>query len=159
MSHPYPAVPPTTPSSPGVDSSGDESSDEDLSDNPGSITPGLQIQEGLDDVPLFLDRGNEMSVDELRVDEEMVSPHGPASGFWRFDEDDSSSEEDDVPAEGDSDNDSDEWDYRAYDWEGLQQATEGLSAMDRLGAEYEKQVNDIGELLQSQVIIELIVDI
>ncbi len=39
--------------------------------------------------------------------------------FWRFDEDDSSSEEDDVPAEGDSDNDSDEWDYRAYDWEGL----------------------------------------
>ncbi len=31
--------------------------------------------------------------------------------------------------------------------------------MDRLGAEYEKQVNDIGELLQSQVITELIVDI
>ncbi len=95
----------------------------------------------------------------MRVDEEMVSPHGPAPGFWRFDEDDSSSEEDDVPAEGDSDNDSDRWDYQAYDWEGLRQATEGLSAMDRLGAEYEKQVNDIGELLQSQVIIELIVDI
>ncbi len=142
-----------------MDSSGDESSDEDLSDNPGSITPGLQIQEGLDDVPLFLDQGDEMSVDELRVDEEMVSPHGPAPGFWHFDEDDSSSEEDDVPAEGDSDNDSDEWDYQAYDWEGLRQATKGLSAMDRLGAEYEKQVNDIGELLQSQVIIELIVDI
>lgn len=145
-----------------MDSSGDDSFDEDLSDMPGSITLGLQIQEGLRDVPLFLDQGDRMSVDELEVDNMVVSPHGPVPGFWHFNENDSSSEEDDAMAEEDdldNNSDLDGWNYQAYDWEGLWQATERLSAVDQLGVEYEKQVNDIGEHLYSKVIIELMVDI